>query len=184
MRGPKEIFPEATNCKKTMQDTHEDRLTVYELGYLIASSIPEEKVGAEADSIKKVVVDAGASIISEEAPRLQKLSYTMRRKTVAGSYEKYDEAYFGWVKFEVRPDQIDSIKKSAEIIPSVIRILIITTVRENTYLGKHAPAVTAKGQFVAGGDKSEGEVSPNTANEAPATVEEIDKSIDAMVKEA
>lgn len=164
-----------------MQEKKEDRLTVYELGYLIASSIPNEKVEEEVNKIKKIISDAGASVVSEEAPHYEDLAYTIRTKTVSGSYHKFDNAYFGWIKFEVGPSVIDNIKKSVEIIPSVIRILIITTVRENTYLGKHAAALTAKGIV---GDSEKSTPAGVDTNETPATTEEIDKSIEAMVKEA
>lgn len=171
-----------------MQDKHEDRLTVYEVGYLIASSVPEEKVEEEVNILKKIIADNGASIISEEFPKRQPLAYTIRRKTVAGSYDKFDEAYFGWVKFEVGSSSIGSIKKAIEIIPSVIRLLVITTVRENTYLGKHAPANIQKdisGNNTENQDKESAKiVANNNIDETPATIEEIDKSIDAMVKEA
>ncbi|MFA6554706.1 MAG: 30S ribosomal protein S6 [Candidatus Paceibacterota bacterium] len=165
-----------------MQDKHEDRMTVYEIGYLIASSIPEEKINGEVDAIKKIISDAGASIISEEMPHRQNLAYTIRRKTVAGSYEKYDQAYFGWVKFEVGSGSIEAIKKAIEIVPSIIRMLVTTTVRENTFLGKHAPLIATKisedGKAVL-----ETAVTPQV-DAAPASIEEIDKSIDDMVKEA
>jgi ribosomal protein S6 len=167
-----------------MQDKKEDRLTIYEVGYLIASSVPEEKVEEEVNIIKKIIADNGASVISDEFPKRQPLAYTIRRKTVAGSYDKFDEAYFGWVKFEVGSSSIASIKKAIEIIPSVIRFLVITTVRENTYLGKHAPTITQR-DVVSDGVKAEDkEPVKKDENEAPATIEEIDKSIDAMVKEA
>lgn len=159
-----------------------DRLTVYEVGYLIGSSIPEEKVGDEVEKIKKILNDAGAVIISEEFPRPEDLAYTIRKKTVAGSYEKYDKAYFGWVKFEVGTDLIENIKKSIEVIPSIIRTLNITTVRENTYLGKHS-SMTAK--MAVENEKPAEIVSPvDVVETVPASPEEIDKSIDAMVKEA
>lgn len=170
-----------------MQDKHEDRMTVYELGYLIASSIPEEKLGAEVEVIKKIISDAGASVISEEMPHLEDLAYTIRCKTVSGSYEKYDRAYFGWIKFELGSSAIDSVKKAVEIIPSVIRMLIITTVREDTYLGKHIPAMTTKGMTTEEGKVPEPAIGVGAlppVDVAPATIEEIDKSIDDMVKEA
>ena len=107
----------------------------------------------------------------------------MRRKTVAGSYEKYDTAYFGWIKFEVGSDKIEAVKKAVELHPTVLRALLLSTVRENTYLGKRAQAIAA--EFNAK------EIIPDAvvadAKEvvaAPATIEEMDKSIDAMVKEA
>jgi ribosomal protein S6 len=168
-----------------MQDNHEDRMTVYEIGYLISSSIPEEKVELEVEAIKKIISDAGASVVSEENPHMEDLAYTIRRKTTSGSYDKYDKAYFGWIKFEVGSSSIEAIKKSVEIIPSIVRMLLITTVRENTFLGKHAPAIAAKAVF----STEDGKITPATnveslVDSAPATIEEIDKSIDNMVKEA
>jgi len=165
-----------------MQEKKEDRLTVYEIGYLIASSVPNEKVEEEVSKIKKIIIDAGASIVSEEAPHYEDLAYTIRTKTVSGSYDKFDNAYFGWIKFEVGSSVIDGIKKNVEVIPSIIRILIITTVRENTYLGKHAPVLNTKG--VSGDLEKIVPIVGINPNETPATVEEIDRSIDAMVKEA
>ena len=98
------------------------------------------------------------------------------RMSYADVYEKFDEAYFGWLKFEVASNKIEAIKKAVEAVPSVIRMLLITTVRENTYLGKRAPAIAGKAA-VPGEDKKESVVA------APATVEDMDKSIDALVKE-
>lgn len=132
-------------------------------------------------------------------PHSERLAYTIRKKTVSGSYEKYDTAYFGWIKFEVTSSAVESIKKIVEIHPSVIRMLMISTVKENTYLGKRASAALAA-EFAPTGKRFSGERAERTekapftitkANEdvkdaapaAPATVEEMDKSIDAMVKE-
>ena len=175
------ILPERVTARKKHMSatTHEDK-SIYEIGYLIVSSIPEEKVPEEAESIKKIITDAGSSVITEEAPHRQELAYTMRRKTVSGGYEKYDAAYFGWVKFEVAAGEIEAIKKAIEIHPSILRTLVVTTVREATYLGKRASAmITASGIASAPGvgamDKKDAA--------APATIEEMDKSIDNMVKE-
>ncbi len=165
-----------------MNEKSTDRLTVYEVGYLIGSSIPEEKVPEEVEKVKKIINDAGSSIVSEEFPRSEDLAYTIRKKTVSGSYDKFDKAYFGWVKFEVGTDRVENIKKAIEATPSIIRTLIITTVKENTYLGKRSSA-TAK--IALEGDKPvEHAVQGDVVEVAPASPEEIDKSIDAMVKEA
>jgi ribosomal protein S6 len=161
-----------------MSNIKEKDPSVYEIGYLIASSIPEEKIPETADAVKKVIIDAGATIIAEEQPVRQPLAYTIRRKTVSGAYDKYDMAYFGWTKFELGSDAIESVKKSIEIQPAVLRMLLISTTRENTYLGKRAIAAMAKADAIVT-DKVE-----DKKDVAPATVEEMDKSIDDMVKEA
>lgn len=161
-----------------MNENKQDRLSVYELSYLIASSVPEERVGDEYAKLNKIIADSGAVMIAEEQPKLEDLAYTIKKKTVAGSYDKFDKAYFGWVKFEVNPSKIDLIKKSSELIDSFIRVLVITTIKENTYLGKRASATNELEVEVV-------EKAPEVQEtETTASPEEIDKSIDAMVKEA
>jgi len=162
----------------TMNNTKEKEASIYEIGYLIVSSIPEEKISDEAEAIKKVITDAGATILTDEAPVHQQLAYEMRRKTVSGGYDTYDAAYFGWVKFEVGSDVVESIKKTLEIHPSILRMLLMTTVRDTTYLGKRAAAALAKADLIPS------EKLDDKKDAAPATVEEMDKSIDNMVKEA
>jgi ribosomal protein S6 len=152
-------------------NTKGERLSVYEIGYLFATSIPEEKVPGETDTLKKIITDAGATIIADEAPSLMPLAYEMRKKTVSGAYNTYDSAYFGWVKFELDSGKVEAVKEKLELMPVMLRMLLTTTVRENTYLGKRATAAKAVGV----------EEKKDTA--APATIEEMDKSIDDMVKE-
>lgn len=150
----------------------DDRKSVYELSYLLSTSIPEEAIAGENTTIRNLVASSGAEIIAEEVPHKEELAYSIRKKNVSGSYEKFDFAYFGWVKFEVETGKIEGIKKGVEVIPSVIRLLIITTVRENTYMGKRAA-----------NPKQTISIEPEKKEVAPATVEEMDKSIDEMVKE-
>ncbi|MDE2040815.1 MAG: 30S ribosomal protein S6 [Patescibacteria group bacterium] len=165
-----------------MNEIHNDRQAVYEIGYLFVGSLPEERVPAENDKVRKIIADAGASVIAEEVPHRERLAYTIRRKTVAGSYEKYDEAYFGWIKFEVGTVKIEGIKKSLETLPVILRMLVITTVRENTYLGKRAPALAS---VIRPGIQTPEKTLENAAAPvAPVVnIEEMDKSIDEMVKE-
>ncbi len=161
------------------ENIREDRMSVYEIGYLIAG-VPEERVSAEADAIKAAAMAIGASIVADEAPKHEGLAYTIRKKTVAGTYEKYDEAYFGWVKFEAASAKVEGLKKTIEGMPSVLRMLMITTVKENTYLGKHAAAATSSKKTVM---EAPAAVSEKEAPAPAASVEEMDKSIDDMVKE-
>ncbi len=163
-----------------MTTTH-DETSVYEIGYLIASSIPEEKVPEEAGALKKIITDAGATVIAEEAPHREHLAYTISKKTVSGGYDKFDVAYFGWVKFELGSDKVEAVKKAVELRPTTLRMILISTVRENTYLGKRAPAF-APAASVAVASIS-GALTDDKKDVAPATIEEMDKSIDNMVKE-
>ena len=165
--------------------THEGRLSVYEIGYLIATTVPEEKVPAEAAEIHSIITKAGATIIADEAPHLEPLAYTMRTKNVSGSYVSHDEAYFGWVKFEIPTDAVEGVKKTLEVLPSIVRILVISTVKESTYLGKRAPAIAAAfgAAPVKKTDAPAAEEKKAEKPAASASSAEIDKSIDDMVKE-
>ncbi len=171
---------QVADCNKKMEENIKDgRIAIYEIGYLIATSIPEEKVPGEVETLKKIIVDAGATLITDEQPQITELAYEMRKKTVSGSYDTYDEAYFGWVKFELESAKIDGVKKAIEVMPNMLRMLITTTVRENTYLGKRASAAIAKAIPVPGVPVEE----KKEVVAAPASIEEMDKSIDEMVKE-
>ncbi len=172
------------------ETTHADNLSVYEIGYLIAPSVPEEKVSSEAGVVTQIITSAGSTMIADEAPHRMKLAYEMRKKNVSGSYEKYNEAYFGWIKFEVGSDVIDTIKKAVEIHPSVLRMLLTSTVRDNTYLGKRAAAIAAEVTLKKDVASDKVEAMHETSTPADkkevtsASIEEMDKSIDEMVKEA
>jgi len=172
-----------------MDDTTKDRQSIYELGYEIVSSIPEEKVEDEAKVVREVVIGSGASIIAEESPKREKLAYTIRKKTVSGSYDKYDEAYFGWIKFEVGSDKIESIGNTVKNLPSVLRSIVVTTIRENTFLGKRVSEITYSISEIHKTDTEEVKAVETPVEIAksevlPMSVEEVDKSIDEMVKEA
>jgi ribosomal protein S6 len=172
---------EETNTKD------KDIVPVYEISYLVVSSISEDKLEGEVSALHKLFTEASANIIAEEAPHKETLAYTMRKKTVSGAYEKCDEAYFGWVKFELDSSKVEELKKGIEKHPSILRTLLVSTVSENTYLGKRASAIAASFSARSEGDtrtEERPEVKKEIAPVAPASVEEMDKSIDEMVKVA
>jgi ribosomal protein S6 len=148
---------------------------VYEIGYHIVSSIPEEKIPAEVDAIKAVIAKAGGEFISEEFPKLRQLAFTMVKK-VGSQSARYNDAYFGWVKFDIVPEALQAIKATLDASDHILRYILIGTVRENTYIGqKLAPKAKAE-EEAKGGEE--------TLPAAEVVAEEIDKTIDDMVKEA
>lgn len=167
------------------ETTKNDKGSIYEISYLIASSVPEEKIVEDGNVLRQIVTDAGAAVIAEEASHRERLAYEMRKKTVSGSYEKYNEGYFGWIKFEVAPDKVEAIKKAFEKHESVLRVLLLGTVREDTYLGKRASQIaasfTTRNEIAVPRDEGKSEAKKETPI-APASIEEMDKSIDEMVK--
>jgi len=154
----------------------EDRQQVYEIGYLLVSSIPEEKVAGEVDALKEILTKKGAEFIGEEAPELRTLAYTMVKK-IGPTNHRFDKGYFGWFKFELSAKEIEGIKKTFELNPNMLRMLVINTIKENTYLGKKSPVPMPEVADIT----TEVVADPN--GEIPVAAIDADK-VDAIVKEA
>lgn len=149
-----------------------DTLRVYEVGYLLLSSIPEEKVPDEVSRIKSFIESQGGKMISGENPELRPLAYRME-KHIATRNERFDSAYFGWMTFEVAPAGAVALKTELDGMESVLRFLIMKTVREVAVAPKKAPK-----EVVEGADSAEIVDEAVTASE-----EEIDKEIEGLVLE-
>ena len=109
----------------------EGGVQVYELGYHIVSTVAQENVPKEVESLKAIVLKDGGSLVSEGEPKLINLAYSMT-KSVADAKKKFTSAYFGWIKFETKSELMPMIKKAVDANPNVLRYLLIKTVRENT----------------------------------------------------
>ena len=159
---------EATEIKTEEQIESKEKSTVYEMGFLIIPAVIEGKVPEIVSSLKSVVEGNGGSLISEGQPVLKPISYEMF-KMVDSKKQKYSQAYFGWIKFELDSSKISEIKKSAEKIPEVLRFLLIKTVKENTM---YSSKVLTKREKPS---KKTGPTAEKSSNE------EIDKSIEKLV---
>lgn len=150
-----------------------DKATVYEVGFHIVPAVSPETLPKEVDAIKAVLTGAGATIISEEFPKLRTLAYTLV-KAIGPVRNKYDTAHFGWIKFEAPAESQVEIKKALDANEKIIRFLIVKTVKENTLYG-----ATILPQIKEEGAKTDEVSAPK---EAPApSQEELDKTIDKLV---
>ncbi len=156
---------------------------VYEIGYHIVPSVPEDKLGEEVSSIKDLLEKQKAIVISEELPKLRALAYEMRKES-AGKYQKYNSAYFGWIKFEVDPAVAPIISEAFAKNRSILRHLLIRTVRENTLTVPRIPSYKRISLPVPGEDQIEDSVKTEGKQEKPVVSEaELDKAIDAVIAE-
>lgn len=146
---------------------------VYEVGFHLVPSIPEEGVAAQVEKIRALLGDA--EIISQGTPGKMTLSYTIERAT-SGKREKFTQSYFGWIKFAVEErSSVVALQDGLRAMPEVIRYIVIETTRED---------VGAR-RAVFGSDRLEGEtIKRKTEAEKGGQVseEELDKSIDALTQ--
>ena len=160
-----------------MEDSNENvevNSRVYEVGYLLVSTLKEDEVPAVYGNLKELVVSLGGEVISDEMPKMIPLAYAMV-KVVANVRNKFNTAYFGWTKFMMDSGKVLELKKKLDLDSNFIRFLILKTVKENTIAAK---------RFVRGDmmhKKPRTGKNENDETAVPINKEEIDKEIDAMV---
>ena len=153
-----------------MEKTAERDVKVYEIGYLIVPSIPEEKVAGQVSAIKDILSKHKAEVIADEPAALRSLAYTMIKK-IGTVNRRFDSAYFGWIKFEAAPVEVRLIEKEVKEVESILRLLLINTVREHTLLSSKLNLESS--------DRNVSESGPKR----PVSTEDMDKSIDKTVSD-
>jgi ribosomal protein S6 len=163
--------------EKVEKQVEEGGGQVYELGYHIVSTVAEENLPKEVETLKAIVLKDGGSLVTEGEPKLINLAYPMT-KSVADSKKKFTTAYFGWLKFETQSELMPAIKKAVDANPHVLRYLLIKTVRENTMF---APKLTIRTPDASEAPKVKKSI--KTEETKAASVEDLDKTIDELVLE-
>ncbi len=166
------------DIKRQGEATISDKLTIYEVSFLLLPSLAIEQLPSKVTALKKLLTSVGGQVISDENPILIDLAYPMT-KVVQTVRHKCTMGYFGWVKFEANKEGIEAIKKGLDMDNEILRYLIIKTVRENTLLnGK----MKLKFEDIKRqGASYDSEIVEVPVVEKEATPEEIDKSIDDLV---
>lgn len=155
-----------------------DNERVYEVGFHIIPIVGDEGVSHEVSLLRDALDKIKAEVIGEDFPRLQVLAYPLS-KVIKGGKKTFKEAYFGWIKFEADPESVDELKDLVQKIESVLRFLIIKTVRENTLFG---PKFATKEQIKGNKKDAQSEKTeegPDTREDL--SPEELDKTIDDLV---
>lgn len=149
--------------------THE---TLYEIGYHVTDRIPEDAAGKVVDAIRKVVGDAGGTLVSEGQIERKTLAYPIIRMENSKNVH-YAESYFGWMRFRLSdPAVVATIAKHLKTTKDVIRHLLI----ELPELALAKPVERRKPDAEEA-DTTPAEESPSESmNEA-----DIDKEIDSLV---
>lgn len=153
------------------KDAHAEDADVrlYELGYILVSAIPEEKVAAEVVAMKDIITNNGGTVQTSADPSLRDLAYPM---SISREHKKttYVAGYFGWIVFDGTADTALAVEQAAKKSDTVLRHLLIKRppLNVNASAKSQAPGVGAR----KGIKKKKEDV-----NE-----EEIDKTIEELVE--
>lgn len=116
---------------------------IYEISFIFDNKLDESAALEKGNAIKQSIATLGGSFISEEAPYMRELAYEMIR-VVNNVNVRFNEGYFGWIKFELEPAKVKELEKAIKLDEEVVRYLVVTTVRENTVYTKRAPVIKAE----------------------------------------
>ena len=128
-----------------MTDISESTRT-YELGFNLVPTIPEQEVAAQVDVLKALIEKANGTVGAIGNPEFIDLAYQME-KNVGSKRSKYSQAYFGWIKFEMTPESMETLKKSLDSVNELIRYILVKASVENTIVFKK-PKVEPKREAV------------------------------------
>ncbi len=156
---------------------------IYEIGYHVVPTVAEDKIELVVDTIKESIKKMQGTIISEDIPKLVELAYSMDH-VVENKKTIFNSAYFGWIKFEGNPKNVIKIKDFLDKNESILRFIIIKTVKESVLPKKSGN----KTKQVSSTKKVAKEITDtNTGTDAKNKVkevvseEEVDKAIEELV---
>lgn len=160
------------NTEVLIEEGTESR--IYEIGYLLNPFLSEEELALIVSKIKDITKEQGGTFVFEEDPKKMELAYTMT-KNISNKNKNFDEAYFGWFKFESTPESIALIEENLKKLEAIIRFLLVKTTRENNFIPKKF--VRRQSTFKDSSVKTD-DVSTEVIDE-----KKIDEEIDALVEE-
>ena len=146
---------------------------IYEIGFHIVPTVPEDGVGARVTAIRDVIEGKGGHVIGDEFPRHMELTYAMT-KVASNKRALYRSAYFGWIKFEVDPKDIKAIDAELKADDFILRFILVKTVRENTMAPKKALSVKR-------GEEAPEKPVEKVEDKPALSEEELDKTIEDLV---
>lgn len=149
---------------------------IYELGYHLVPTLAEEQIPAASGAVRGMIEQISKEIISEELPVFINLAYTIV-KTVDHKNKRFDDAYFGFIKFSANPEGIAALEEALKKDENVLRYLVVKTIRENTFIAKKVTGAKAKEEEVL-------ETTPEEVAEEATEIqgeEAVDKAIEELV---
>src|SRR5258708_38505350 len=91
----------------------------------------EEDIPGQTTVLRNAIESRGGNVLGEGMPALMTLAYALP-KVIANKRKAYTTAYFGWVKFEMTPDNAEIFKKELDANENILRFIIIKAVKDAT----------------------------------------------------
>ncbi len=148
---------------------------VYEISFIFDNKLDEGTALEKSNALKQSIATLGGSFISEEPPYMRELAYEMIR-VVNNVNVRFNEGYFGWIKFELDGVKMKDFEKAIKLDEEVVRYIVVKTVRDNTVYTKRAPVVKVESLV-----NNEDDVNIDTTKEVEVVATESTKEVEDVV---
>lgn len=156
------------NTTGSQEGVYSPEPRVYELGYILSSDVNEGNLGEERDALVALITNYKGIVISEGQPELIDLAYPMS-KVINNKRKTFSQGYFGWIKFDIIPDVINKFEEEVDERTSLLRKLLIKTVRENTIFSEQPYKLSKSSSH---NEEDDTEFSSEKLNDIPHEAEE------------
>lgn len=166
-----ESFEDLSDLVAADADSSEPQ--VYELGYHIVPTVPDNELEQEVNAITETLKSVQADFVGERFPAQVHLAYPIDTQT-EGKREAFTTAYFGWIAFEINAADVSTVHDALAARERVLRFIIAKTSRDQVAavmadpgLDVGAPEPETEVEAVVGAD-TEGAEEPQEKEEAAA----------------
>src|SRR3989344_6073378 len=119
----------AENDTDLLAYTSEKEPILYEVGYHLLSTIPEDRVAEESGKIKDAIEAREGVFVTEGLPKMTSLAYKIP-KVIANKRKYFDTAFFGWMRFHMSPHEIVVFRDELKRNEHILRFIVIKAAKE------------------------------------------------------
>lgn len=154
-----------------------DEVSHYELAFHILPTVADGEVSSVFDEIKAFIAKHKGEAGEEEMPQRIPLAYDIK-EMVEGKYQRFSEAYFGWIRFHLSPSELESLTAEVRGHNTILRYLIVKLDKRE----EEQPFRFFERKEAVKADEEPVIVSSKTESEETAEVseEELDKSLEGI----
>ncbi len=108
--------------------TSGDERRSYEYAFHVLPTVAEGEVKGVFEDLKNQITKNGGEIFDEEAPERVDFAYPIE-KHLEGKNRRYTSGYFGWIRFKLAGESLESLLAELDVHPELLRTLMIKLTR-------------------------------------------------------
>jgi ribosomal protein S6 len=161
-----------------------DEARSYEFAFHILPTVAEGEVPQTLEKIKAHITKVGGVFFDEETPERIDLVYPIVRH-LEGKNRKFTSSYFGWVRFTMDPERVESLLEELTNDTAILRHLLIKLTKEEEAhpFRYHEARKSLKMVETVGEGETIADAPVETEVVAPVEEKALDASIERITEE-